>query len=202
LAAAGVAPGRKGREKLPENIKQLLASSNQSQYSDLWPRTILSRSGATSTLDDTDLDATIRAAGFSSLEALLQSTEHDIKDTSQRYSASNFQEPLMDSFWDPGPIFSTSNFSYNPQRVYSMTEDGVIVEILNAHEYVPRGPSVTFNKQTWWESLLPFYSADPYQASQKIFQDLNFLFVVIIVLMRVIDCVLQFKQLHPLAFVH
>ncbi|CAG8745248.1 12475_t:CDS:2, partial [Acaulospora colombiana] len=127
------------------------------------------------TLDDTDLDATIRAAGFSSLEGLLQSTEHEIHDTSLRFTAPNFQEPFIESFWDADPIFSTSHLAYHPQRVFSMTKEGTIVEILNAHEYVPRGPSVTFSKQTWWDALLPLYSQDPHQASQKIFQDLNFL---------------------------
>ena len=40
---------------------------------------------------------------------------------------------------------------------------------------IPRGPSMEFTKQTWWESLLECYSNDPQHSSKKILQDLHFL---------------------------
>jgi hypothetical protein len=43
-------------------------------------------------------------------------------------------------------------------------------------DYIPRGPSVSFYKQTWWDSLLPLYSPDPSQSTVRIYQDLQFLY--------------------------
>ena len=42
---------------------------------------------------------------------------------------------------------------------------------------IPRGPSMEFTKQTWWESLLECYSNDPQHSTKKILQDLHFLLV-------------------------
>jgi hypothetical protein len=48
-----------------------------------------------------------------------------------------------------------------------------------AEQYIPipRGPSMEFTKQTWWESLLECYSGDPQHSTKKILQDLHFLSV-------------------------
>jgi len=40
---------------------------------------------------------------------------------------------------------------------------------------IPRGPSMEFTKQTWWENLLECYSCDPQHSARKILQDLHFL---------------------------
>ena len=42
---------------------------------------------------------------------------------------------------------------------------------------IPRGPSMEFTKQTWWEHLLESYSNDPQHSTKKILQDLHFLSV-------------------------
>jgi hypothetical protein len=48
----------------------------------------------------------------------------------------------------------------------------------SAEQYtIPRGPSMEFAKQTWWENLLDNYSNDPHHSAKKILQDLHFLSV-------------------------
>lgn len=45
---------------------------------------------------------------------------------------------------------------------------------------IPRGPSVIFNKDTWWDNLLQIYCEDPSQSAQKILQDVTFSYVNLI----------------------
>jgi hypothetical protein len=40
---------------------------------------------------------------------------------------------------------------------------------------IPRGPSVTFNKDTWWENLIQTYCDDPSKSAEKICLDITFL---------------------------
>jgi hypothetical protein len=42
---------------------------------------------------------------------------------------------------------------------------------------IPRGPSMEFAKETWWDNLLDYYSDDPHHSAKKILQDLHFLSV-------------------------
>jgi len=116
--------------------------------------------------EDRDLDLTLRAVGFDSLEGLLRLARNEISQTIPRNT---------DQYWTP---YSPSITSQQPiSAVYSTSTDGRLYEVLNEESYIPRGPSSSFHKQTWWDSLLSLYSTDPTQSAVKVYQDLNFLCV-------------------------
>lgn len=56
----------------------------------------------------------------------------------------------------------TNHVRYGPSRIYND---------------IPRGPSVIFNKDTWWDNLLQMHCENPSQSAQKILQDVTFLCV-------------------------
>jgi hypothetical protein len=104
----------------------------------------------TSGVVDDDLDATLRLIGFESLERLLRITKDEV---------------LVPK--------STGRQRISIMGIYSPVNGRVSEPVTDT--YIPRGPSSSFHKQTWWDSLLSLYSDDPTQSALKVFQDLNFL---------------------------
>jgi hypothetical protein len=126
-----------------------------------------------SACDDRDLDATLRAVGFESLESLLNLTRHEVPATAPNISATvglgRHQR------W-------RTNFTpwQTPEKaIYSASTVDHVFELLDPEAHIPRGPSASFHKQTWWDSLLSLYSEDPSQSAVNVYRDLNFLWVVV-----------------------
>lgn len=130
-------------------------------------------------LQDAELDAAMKAAGFLSLMALYQSSARQHAVISSEHDHLN-NLPISDG------QFTNNDFSLSPfgqlvrrragsQRRIVRTSDGESIQILNDPSYIPRGPSVNFSKQIWWENLLQLYSDDPSLSAVKIYQDISFL---------------------------
>ncbi|CAG8648862.1 3167_t:CDS:2, partial [Acaulospora colombiana] len=140
-----------------------------------WPQALWSSNGIASGVDSFDADTTTQGFGFPLLDALVQVTEHEVQGIP--FCTPDPQNPpeLFHSFSTLDPVFSMTNLIYHPRRMAPVQNGGTIVQVLNAYDYVPRGPSLSFSKQTWWDTLLTLYSHDTTQATQKIFQDLSFI---------------------------
>ncbi|CCA70549.1 hypothetical protein PIIN_04486 [Serendipita indica DSM 11827] len=128
---------------------------------------------------DADLDETIRAAGFGTLESLLTKTAQMITET-DIYIPQSFEEAESLETRTPGRRLFSVNV---PEQGHYTIEDllsaaeGSASELANVEQNIPRGPSSSFNRQTWWDTLCLCYSkeSEPGQSSRKIFQDLGFL---------------------------
>jgi hypothetical protein len=121
--------------------------------------------------DDRDLDATLRAVGFESLESLLSITRHEVPATA----------PAISSSVRLGRHQRTSLTPWQPLEtdIHSASTSDHIFEYLDPEAHIPRGPSASFQKQTWWDSLLSLYSDNPSQSAVNVYKDLNFLWVVV-----------------------
>lgn len=131
---------------------------------------LLQTQGSSLTLfDGHGLDSTPRAVELESVERLLSSTRCEAPPTvSGARTPPDVDGDLLrtaDSAWhEPGT------------RVYTRSvEDYLLFQFLNSEAYIPRGPSSSFHKQTWWDGLLSLYSEDPSQSALNIFYDLDFL---------------------------
>jgi hypothetical protein len=124
--------------------------------------------------DEDDLHDTLRAAGFASIERFLGSEESAFGDPFGQISntliTSVDQVPQIWSQNIPSSIYQAS-------RNYYAYEQNSPTGFLETN-YIPRGPSVSFYKQTWWDNLLPLYSPDPSQSALRIYEDLQFLYVI------------------------
>jgi hypothetical protein len=212
----GVDPAvRRRREKQTQKVETRLASEGDSTVKALdklqdretgleflyetliptntWPQALWDDNGIASHIDGFDPEATTRATGPP--DSLVQTMIHEALNVSHEYYAPSPQESLelLQSFPIPDPVFSMANLIYHPRRIASMSKDGILVQVLNAYDYVPRGPSLVFSKQAWWDTLLTLYSHDSTQASQKVFQDLNFLLVFQIFSLKFADRISQLK---------
>jgi hypothetical protein len=120
--------------------------------------------------DDRSLDATLRAVGFESLESLL-SLRHEVLPTAPGINApvglGRHQRRTSLTPWQTPETGTYSTFIGDH-----------IFELLDPEAYIPRGPSASFHKQTWWDSLLSLYSDDPSQSAVDVYRDLNFLWVL------------------------
>ena len=112
------------------------------------------------------MDATLRAVGFESLERVLSISQEFIATTLQDDTVavgSNLHE------------FSTKRGYIQGDEGYSVVADEDASDDLTVDTYIPRGPSSSYHRKSWWDSLLSLYSEDPSQSSVKISRDLNFL---------------------------
>jgi hypothetical protein len=123
-------------------------------------------------LTDDDLDTTLRLVGFESLERLLRIAKDEDFVTVSETCIPGVNGHYMD--WKSNHM-SAGHERISKMGIYSPA-NGHISELV-AETYIPRGPSSSFHRQTWWDSLLPLYSDDPTQSALKIFQDLSFLWV-------------------------
>lgn len=73
------------------------------------------------------------------------------------------------------PSLPSLSSSSSPFLGLAFLEDGNL-DLLTPANCVPRGPSCTFYKQTWWDNLLSLYSQNRAQSGLKIYQDLDFIF--------------------------
>jgi hypothetical protein len=158
-----------------ENVLNLLSialqdvsSMGANQLSQTIPATAIGEP-----FDDDDLHDTLGAAGFS-LERFLSSEQSAFGDPFDQLSntliTSVEQVPQIWSQNIPSSIYQASRNYYTHEQNSSTGFSEV--------DYIPRGPSVSFYKQTWWDSLLPLYSPDPSQSALRIYQDLQFLYVI------------------------
>lgn len=125
-------------------------------------------------IDDADLDDTLRAAGFASLERFLSTEQSAFSNRFDPLPAklitSVNQVPQLWSQNIPSSIYQASQY-------YQAYGEDPFTDFIPT-SFIPRGPSMAFYKQTWWDSLMPLYSTDPSQSAMRIYQDLNFLYVI------------------------
>jgi len=120
--------------------------------------------------DDIDVDMILRTVGLGSLDRLLRL----MKDK----ASTAIEETRDPGFYDLYHHWITSSVSLDQERVSTVTiyprADGCFPEPVS-ETCIPRGPSSSFHKETWWDSLLSLYSDNSTQAALKVFQDLGFL---------------------------
>ncbi|KAG8811271.1 hypothetical protein FRC18_003586 [Serendipita sp. 400] len=128
-------------------------------------------------VDDADLDVTIRQAGFGTLSHLLWQTTTESQ--SQLFINDDFDCHVDVENQQVEPT-QAQTYTVSNQEVLSildliLTTEGPTTESGDNQEDIPRGPSSSFNRQTWWDSLLPLYSNNSSEGARKILQDLKFL---------------------------
>lgn len=123
-----------------------------------------------SACDDQDLDATLRAVGFESLESLLSLTRHEVPATAPSISAPGRPQRYRTSL---------TPWRTSETGIYSASTVDHIFQLFDPAAHIPRGPSASFHKQTWWDCLLSLYTEDPSQSAVNVYRDLNFLWVVV-----------------------
>jgi hypothetical protein len=84
---------------------------------------------------------------------------------------------LTPDFFSVGKPTGLSNLDPSGPIVINGTPMPFFEGFAEQYTPIPRGPSMEFTKQTWWENLLDCYSSDPQHSSKKILQDLHFLSV-------------------------
>jgi hypothetical protein len=153
---------------VPNAVERFPSSSSASTPNGLAPQLQVQHQSPLA-CDDRALDATLRTVGFESLESLL-SLRHEVPATAPGISV-----PV-----GLGRHQRTSLTPWQtPETVTYPTDTGNhIFEHLDPEAYIPRGPSASFHKQTWWDSLLSLYSNDPPQSAVNVYRDLNFLWVL------------------------
>ncbi|KIM31558.1 hypothetical protein M408DRAFT_21577 [Serendipita vermifera MAFF 305830] len=67
---------------------------------------------------------------------------------------------------------------FSMASMYSDVSSNLILnyqpKTISQENYIPRGPSCTFYKQDWWNSLLQLYSNGASEGSLRVYQDLSF----------------------------
>ena len=84
---------------------------------------------------------------------------------------------LTPDFFNVGKFTDLSSLSPSVPIVINSTPPPFFDGFAERHTPIPRGPSMEFAKQSWWENLLDNYSNDPHHSAKKILQDLHFLSV-------------------------
>ncbi|PVF96723.1 hypothetical protein CPB86DRAFT_786652 [Serendipita vermifera] len=177
LAQANILSVDKALEQLQEGDLSVYESTGTAIFTTNSAQADWSSNNTPSGVGSLDTGTIIHDTGFSLLDTLAQTTEHEVQGA--LYCTPSLQKPLdlFQSFSTPDPVFSMANLIYHPRRVTSVNNGGTVVQVLNAYDYVPRGPSLIFSKQTWWDNLLTLYSHDTTQATQKVFQDLSYILI-------------------------
>lgn len=84
---------------------------------------------------------------------------------------------LTPDFFNIGKFTDLSSLNPSVPIVINSTHTPFFEGFVEQHTPIPRGPSMDFAKQSWWENLLGNYSNDPHHSAKKILQDLHFLSV-------------------------
>ncbi|KAG8801150.1 hypothetical protein FRC17_006709, partial [Serendipita sp. 399] len=126
-------------------------------------------------IDDADLDVTIRQAGFGTLSHLLWQTtaESQFFTNDGLDHDSNLEDQLVPI--RPQTYVDSIQGARAILGLVSVTDGSTGEPNDDQEDAIPRGPSSSFNRQTWWDSLLPLYSNNPSDGARKIMQDLKFL---------------------------
>lgn len=154
-------PERKARRKTKEPVYKILDRVGSRTL----PPTLIKEPPPSmqplypSTFDDRYLDVTLRAVGFESLDKLLRLADDEITASSSK---------MVNRNWHGPPSFAQYG-QYSSHR----PEDEDFHYNFNSD--IPRGPSSSFHKHTWFDSLLSIYSDDPSQGAMRVYQDLSFL---------------------------
>lgn len=84
---------------------------------------------------------------------------------------------LTPDFFNVGKSTDLSSLNPSAPIVINSTSSPFFEGFAEQFTPIPRGPSMEFAKQSWWENLLDNYSDDPHHSAKKILQDLHFLSV-------------------------
>ena len=84
---------------------------------------------------------------------------------------------ITPDFFNVGKSTDLSSLDPSVPIVINSTTSPLFEGFAGQPNPIPRGPSMEFTKQTWWENLLDYYSDDPHHSAKKILQDLHFLSV-------------------------
>lgn len=122
------------------------------------------------TLGDRDLEASLRAVGFESIDRLLRIANHEIISASSNMWTTI---PKDQHLHEPPVLVLAGRHASQNSLLYAADED--IFDDIRSDFFIPRGPSSSFHKQTWFDSLLSIYSDDPSQSMRRVFQDLHLL---------------------------
>jgi hypothetical protein len=133
----------------------------------------ISRTGdARSTATAVDFENTVRTLGLATLAVLSRISQNPNQNGENRSnnSPSTHQSHTFTGSprFIPWGVFDGMRQD-DMEHMLSTLNSAARIDALNT---IPRGPSLAFSKQTWWDNLLQVYSEQPSQNAKHVFQDL------------------------------